>query len=159
MNFDISWLLLAQRGAPRSNLTSGFDLYGYSEGTSDVRTRSELLLKVAAQLRSSKSEYAKLITIEMGKSIAEAEAEKSAVTCEFYAAERPRFLADESVASSASASRVVFDPLGMVLAIMPWNYPFWQLVRFAAPTLAAGNAALLKHASNVPGCAPAHGIL
>ncbi|SSW71993.1 NAD-dependent succinate-semialdehyde dehydrogenase [Achromobacter agilis] len=121
----------------------------------DVRTRSALLLKVAAALRANKTEYARLITVEMGKPIneSEAEIEKSAVTCEFYAAEGPRFLDDESVASNASDSRVVFDPLGVVLAIMPWNYPFWQFVRFAAPALAAGNAAVLKHANNVPGCA------
>ncbi|WP_353174697.1 NAD-dependent succinate-semialdehyde dehydrogenase, partial [Paracandidimonas soli] len=96
-----------------------------------------------------------LITREMGKPITEAEAEieKSAVTCEFYAKTAPVFLADTPVASNASDSRVVFDPLGVVLAIMPWNYPFWQFIRFAAPALAAGNGALLKHANNVPGCA------
>ena len=121
----------------------------------DVEARSRLLLCVAAELRNNKAEYARLISVEMGKPITEADAEieKSAVTCEFYASEAARFLADESIASNASDSRVVFDPLGVVLAVMPWNYPFWQFVRFAAPALAAGNAALLKHANNVPGCA------
>ncbi len=121
----------------------------------DVAVRSALLRKVAAALRAHRAEFALLITTEMGKPIAEAEAEieKSAATCEFYADAAPCFLADQPVASNASDSRVVFDPLGVVLAVMPWNYPFWQFVRFAAPALAAGNAALLKHANNVPGCA------
>jgi succinate-semialdehyde dehydrogenase/glutarate-semialdehyde dehydrogenase len=91
----------------------------------------------------------------MGKPIAEAEAEveKCAWNCDFYAEKAEEFLAPEPVASNASASMVVFDPLGVVLAIMPWNYPFWQLFRFLAPALAAGNGAVLKHASNVPQCA------
>lgn len=120
-----------------------------------VEERASLLLSLAAALRRNSAAYARLITREMGKPITEAEAEieKSAVTCEFYAKTAPIFLADTPVASNAADSRVVFDPLGVVLAIMPWNYPFWQFIRFAAPALAAGNGALLKHANNVPGCA------
>lgn len=120
-----------------------------------IDDRSRLLTDVARVLRAGKSEYAALITAEMGKPIAEAEAEieKCAVTCDFYAEAAPRFLADEPVASNATISEIVFDPLGIVLAIMPWNYPFWQFFRFAAPALAAGNGAILKHANNVPGCA------
>jgi len=120
-----------------------------------IEDRAALLTSLAAVLRKNSAAYADLITREMGKPITEAEAEieKSAVTCAFYAKAAPDFLADMSVASNASDSRVVFDPLGVVLAIMPWNYPFWQFIRFAAPALAAGNGALLKHANNVPGCA------
>ncbi len=120
-----------------------------------VGDRAPLLLAVAAQLRKQQQHYASLITLEMGKPIAEAaaEIEKCVVTCEFYAANAGRLLADEPVASNAAESMVVFDPLGVVLAVMPWNYPFWQFIRFAAPALAAGNAVLLKHASNVPLCA------
>jgi succinate-semialdehyde dehydrogenase/glutarate-semialdehyde dehydrogenase len=122
-----------------------------------VAQRVALLTAVAARLREEKSRYAQLITLEMGKPIVEAEAEieKCAWTCDFYAEKAPQFLADSAVDSGASASRVVFDPLGVVLAIMPWNYPFWQFIRFAAPALAAGNAAMLKHAGNVPQCAMA----
>ena len=120
-----------------------------------VESRCSLLPRVAAVLRKNKAQYARIITLEMGKPIAEAEGEieKCAWTCEFYAQAAPRFLADQAVASNASESGVVFDPLGVLLAIMPWNYPFWQFIRFAAPALAAGNAALLRHASNVPQCA------
>lgn len=120
-----------------------------------VAARATLLTAVAAQLRKEQQRYAALITLEMGKPIVEAEAEieKCAWTCDFYAAQAERYLADETVASAATHSAVVFDPLGLVLAVMPWNYPFWQFIRFAAPALAAGNAAVLKHASNVPQCA------
>ena len=120
-----------------------------------IRERVELLHGFARVLRAGKSRFAELITREMGKPIVEAEAEieKCAVTSEYYAEHAPRFLADELVASNASESAVVFDPLGVVLAIMPWNYPFWQFFRFAAPALAAGNGAILKHANNVPQCA------
>ncbi len=123
----------------------------------DVVTRAGLLTKIADALRAKKSQYARLITLEMGKPLAEAEAEieKCAWTCDFYAEAAPKFLADMPVASNASESSVVFDPLGVVLAVMPWNYPFWQFVRFAAPALAAGNGAILKHAGNVPQCAMA----
>lgn len=120
-----------------------------------VSERVKVLPRIAAALRDGKARYAAMITREMGKPIAEAEAEieKCAWNCDFYAEQAPRFLADEPVASSASESAVVFDPLGVVLAIMPWNYPFWQYFRFAAPALAAGNGAILKHANNVPECA------
>ena len=120
-----------------------------------VIERCKLLSQVAAVLRGKKAEYARLMTLEMGKPITEAEAEieKCAWTCDFYAEAAPRFLADQAVVSNASESAVVFDPLGVVLAIMPWNYPFWQFIRFAAPALAAGNGAVLKHAKNVPACA------
>jgi len=125
----------------------------WSEQT--VESRCALIARVATVLRQNKGEYARLMTLEMGKPITEAEAEieKCAWTCDFYAQAAPGFLADQSVVSNASESMVVFDPLGVLLAIMPWNYPFWQFIRFAAPALAAGNVALLRHASNVPQCA------
>jgi len=120
-----------------------------------VAERVELLAALARELRADKDRYARLITEEMGKPITEAgaEIEKCALTCDYYARNAPEFLADETIESNASHSGIVFDPLGVVLAIMPWNYPFWQFFRFAAPALAAGNGAILKHASNVPGCA------
>lgn len=123
----------------------------------DVRIRCQLLTAVARVFRKSAGHYASLITLEMGKTIVEAEAEidKCAFTCDFYAKNAEQFLSDESVKTNGSESYVVFDPLGVVLAIMPWNYPFWQAIRFAAPALAAGNGVILKHANNVPQCAMA----
>ncbi|WP_225634616.1 NAD-dependent succinate-semialdehyde dehydrogenase [Streptomyces solaniscabiei] len=117
--------------------------------------RSLLLNEIARVLREGRERYAALITAEMGKPITEALAEidKCAYTCEYYAEHAPAQLADRPVASNATESAVVHDPLGLVLAVMPWNYPFWQFFRFAAPALAAGNGALLKHANNVPQCA------
>ncbi|RUW19638.1 NAD-dependent succinate-semialdehyde dehydrogenase, partial [Mesorhizobium sp. M1A.F.Ca.IN.020.06.1.1] len=120
-----------------------------------IARRCRLLAGMARVLRAGKSRYAAMITREMGKPIVEAEAEieKCAYNCDFYAENAARFLADEPVASNATESVVAFDPLGVVLAIMPWNYPFWQFFRFAAPAFAAGNGAILKHANNVPECA------
>jgi succinate-semialdehyde dehydrogenase/glutarate-semialdehyde dehydrogenase len=117
--------------------------------------RARALQHVARALRAQKSRLAALATEEMGKPIVEAEAEveKCAWNCDFYAEQAPSFLADEHVAMNLSDSFVAFEPLGVVLAIMPWNFPFWQVVRFAAPALMAGNGAILKHASNVPRCA------
>lgn len=120
-----------------------------------VSERVKLLSRMAAALRAGKSRYAELIVREMGKPLAEAEAEieKCAYNCDFYAEHAATYLADEPVASNATETLIAFEPLGVVLAIMPWNYPFWQYFRFAAPALAAGNGAILKHAANVPGCA------
>ncbi|WP_193432166.1 aldehyde dehydrogenase family protein [Kribbella sp. ALI-6-A] len=120
-----------------------------------VGERTELLRRLASTLRERSGELALLITQEMGKPLTEAlaEIEKCAVTCEYYAANAIGFLADEPVRSTASQSRIVYDPLGVVLAVMPWNYPFWQFFRFAAPALAAGNGIVLKHANSVPQCA------
>ncbi len=117
--------------------------------------RGALLARLAGVLRERTAEYARLVTSEMGKPLAEAagEIEKCAITCEYYAANAERFLAPEPVETSARESMVVFEPLGTVLGIMPWNYPFWQTIRFMAPALLGGNAAILKHADNVPGCA------
>ena len=117
--------------------------------------RAVPMRRLAALLRERAGRYAPLITLEMGKPIAEAKAEieKCASTCEFYAENAARFLRDEPVETNARRSLVAFEPLGIVLAVMPWNYPFWQVVRFAAPALMAGNGAVLKHASNVPQCA------
>jgi succinate-semialdehyde dehydrogenase/glutarate-semialdehyde dehydrogenase len=117
--------------------------------------RKELMLNVASILRNKKNQFAKLMTDEMGKVISESEAEveKSAWVCAYYAENAKKFLNDEIIESDAKKSFVSFEPLGPVLAVMPWNFPFWQVFRFAAPALMAGNAGLLKHASNVPGCA------
>lgn len=117
--------------------------------------RSTLTRRAAAYLRQQKARLATLITQEMGKPIGEAEAEieKCAWGCDFYAENAERFLTKMPVETDASESYVAFEPLGPILAIMPWNFPFWQVFRFAAPALMAGNTALLKHASNVPQCA------
>ena len=118
--------------------------------------RSEVVQAVADVLRRRKDEFAALITAEMGKPVvqAEAEIEKCAWTCEYFAAEGKHSLADQSVPTGdGQTTFVTFEPLGVVLAVEPWNFPFWQVVRFAAPALVAGNGAVLKHAPNVTGCA------
>jgi acyl-CoA reductase-like NAD-dependent aldehyde dehydrogenase len=124
-------------------------------GASPFGARAESLHQVAGLLRERQPELSRLMSLEMGKLIGEAEAEveKCAWVCDYYAEHGKAFLADETVESDASRSLVVFQPLGTVLAIMPWNFPLWQLFRCAAPALAAGNTVLLKHASNVPQCA------
>ncbi len=117
--------------------------------------RAALLVRAAGALEGRKEHWARTMTLEMGKTFksAVAEAEKCALACRFYAENAERFLADEEVEASPRRSFVRFLPLGPVLAVMPWNFPFWQVFRFAAPALMAGNVALLKHASNVPQCA------
>ena len=117
--------------------------------------RAEKLSALAELLVSGAASYAELMANEMGKPVGEgrAEVEKCAWVCRFYAENGARFLADELIASDAEKSYVAHRPLGIVLAVMPWNFPFWQVLRFGAPTLMAGNGALLKHASNVTGCA------
>ncbi|HUO83040.1 MAG TPA: NAD-dependent succinate-semialdehyde dehydrogenase [Gammaproteobacteria bacterium] len=120
-----------------------------------VQARAQRLSAVAALLRERRDKLARLMTTEMGKLIGEARAEieKCAWACDFYAGNAARFLADEPVETDAGRSFVTYQPLGAVLAVMPWNFPFWQVFRFAAPALAAGNVGLLKHASNVSLCA------
>ena len=122
-----------------------------------LEDRVERLRGLAARLREREAEYAELMSREMGKPLAEGEGEvqKCAWVCDYYAENAAEFLADEVIESDASRSFVTYQPLGVVLAIMPWNFPFWQVIRFAAPTLIAGNAAILKHAPNVTGCAMA----
>jgi len=117
--------------------------------------RGLLLQRVAELLEEQKGKYAELMAREMGKPLAqgESEAEKCAWVCNYYADNAEDFLEEEVLKSDASKSYVTFNPLGTVLAIMPWNFPFWQLFRFGAPALMAGNAVILKHAPNVTGCA------
>lgn len=117
--------------------------------------RAELMYRVADILEDKKKTYAKLMTREMGKLYRDAiaEAEKCAWVCRYYAENAARFLAEEVKASDASRSYVRFEPLGVILAIMPWNFPFWQVFRCAVPAIMSGNTVLLKHASNVPGSA------
>ena len=124
------------------------------QATSMVK-RSEMMHRAAEVLRTRSDELAGLITLEMGKLLkeAKAEVEKCAWVCDYYAEQGPAFLADDLIESDAARSLIAYQPLGTVLAVMPWNFPFWQVMRFAAPTLMAGNTGVLKHASNVPQCA------
>lgn len=156
------------------NPYTGKDLYGFPElsekelkaavqradqaftswKTRALQERCSLLGRAGAVLRSRKNEWAHTITLEMGKPIAQAHAEieKCAWLCDYYAEEAPGQLREEYFETDAARSYVRFDPMGVVLGVMPWNYPFWQVFRFAAPALTAGNTALLKHASNVWKC-------
>jgi succinate-semialdehyde dehydrogenase/glutarate-semialdehyde dehydrogenase len=120
-----------------------------------VTERADLLKKAGQVLRDNTETYARMITLEMGKPITESRAEinKCAWVCDYYADNAVEFLKDEIIETDAQKSFVRHDPIGCVLAIMPWNFPFWQVFRFAAPTLVAGNTGLLKHSSNVFGCA------
>jgi succinate-semialdehyde dehydrogenase/glutarate-semialdehyde dehydrogenase len=119
------------------------------------KERGKLFKAIAVQLRKEKEKLAKLATAEMGKPIQQSmdEVEKCAKTFEFYAKEGPKFLADEIIETDARKSYVSYQPLGTVLAIMPWNFPYWQVFRAMGPALMAGNSMVLKHASNVSGCA------
>ena len=120
-----------------------------------IERRTAVLAKAAEALRRGSRDLAATVTREMGKPIgqSEAEIEKCALGCDYYATHAAAHLAPEVVGTDADRSYVCYEPLGAVLAIMPWNFPFWQVFRFAAPALAAGNVAVLKHAPNVPGCA------
>lgn len=122
---------------------------------SSFSTRAEMMNRAADVLERDKSELGKLMTLEMGKPLKAAigEAEKCAWVCRYYAENAHHHLADQIVETNATKSYVHFQPLGPILAVMPWNFPFWQVFRFAAPALMAGNVGLLKHASNVPQCA------
>lgn len=117
--------------------------------------RAEMMTRAAEILEKNKDAFGRLMTQEMGKTLRSAvqEAEKCALGCHFYAENAEKFLAREEAKSNATRTYVLYQPLGPVLAVMPWNFPFWQVFRFAAPALMAGNVALLKHASNVPQCA------
>ncbi|MFC5269814.1 NAD-dependent succinate-semialdehyde dehydrogenase [Adhaeribacter terreus] len=117
--------------------------------------RAELMRFCEGELSGNTEKYAQIITMEMGKPIQEALAEvkKCATVCEYYAAHAETFLADKQIKTGATRSYIAYEPLGIVLAVMPWNFPFWQVFRFAAPAIMAGNVGILKHASNVPQCA------
>jgi len=123
--------------------------------TSDFGHRARLMRAAAGVLRARQAEFAALMTQEMGKPVSDglAEIEKCAANCDYFAQHAAAFLAPQPIDMGGPEAFVTFNPLGVVLAVMPWNFPFWQVFRFAAPTLMAGNAAVLKHASNVPGCA------
>jgi succinate-semialdehyde dehydrogenase/glutarate-semialdehyde dehydrogenase len=121
----------------------------------DFPTRATRMRKAAELLRERARDLGKLAAEEMGKPIKDgiAEVNKCALACDYYADNADKFLADQIVEDAARKAFVAFQPIGVVLAVMPWNFPFWQVIRFAAPALMAGNASVLKHASNVPGCA------
>ena len=120
-----------------------------------IHERATLMRRAAQLLRENSAIYGQLISCEMGKVFKEAEAEvkKCALVCDYYAEQAAMMLADEDVITGAKHSFISYQPLGVVLAVMPWNFPFWQVFRFAAPALMAGNTCLLKHANNVCGCA------
>jgi len=119
-----------------------------------INERTKLLSKVAKLLIERQEQYAQLITEEMGKPISQSldEIKKCAWVCDFYVKNAEQFLADELIETDADESFISNDPMGTILAVMPWNYPFWQVIRFAVPTLTAGNTVVFKHASNVTGC-------
>lgn len=121
----------------------------------DIEHRTQLLINVGNILEERLEPLSKLITLEMGKPIQESRAEinKCIFLCDFYTTNAEEFLADQIIKTDAQESFISYDPLGVILAIMPWNFPFWQVLRFAIPTLAAGNTVVVKHASNVTGCA------
>jgi succinate-semialdehyde dehydrogenase/glutarate-semialdehyde dehydrogenase len=126
-----------------------------AERKTSFAERAKRMTKAAQILESGKEKFGKLMTLEMGKpyKAAVAEAAKCATACRYYAENAERFLADEVVETGAKKSFIRYLPIGPILAVMPWNFPFWQVIRFAAPALMAGNVGLLKHASNVPQCA------
>src|SRR3984885_15127408 len=123
--------------------------------TTPFAERAAKMMRIAEILEKEKDECAHLMTLEMGKPLkaAVAEAQKCATGCRYYAQNAEKFLADEMVEVGAKRSFIRYLPIGPILAIMPWNFPFWQVFRFVAPALMAGNVGLLKHASNVPQCA------
>lgn len=127
----------------------------FSYSKTSFAQRAEWINNAANILEENKEFYARTMTLEMGKTLASAisEVEKCAWVCRYYAKNAAAFLEDELVATDASKSMIVYRPLGVVVAVMPWNYPMWQVFRFAAPALMAGNVGILKHASNVPQCA------
>lgn len=122
-----------------------------------VKKRVKLIEKLGEKLLEEKKEYARLMTSEMGKPILQsvAEIEKCAACCKYYAENSKKFLRDDVIKSDYEDSRVVAEPLGVVYAVMPWNFPFWQVIRCAVPAITAGNAVILKHAESVPGCSVA----
>jgi succinate-semialdehyde dehydrogenase / glutarate-semialdehyde dehydrogenase len=141
-----------------AEIAAKLDLAGKTFGEyrqTSFAQRSHWLEQVATILDQQKTDFGKLMTLEMGKPLkaAIAEVEKCALVCRYYAENAPGFLADVTIKTDASHSFVKYQPLGVILAVMPWNFPFWQVFRFAAPALMAGNVGLLKHASNVPQCA------
>lgn len=142
---EVSEKLLVAEGAFQSWKKTSFE------------ERSALLIKLGEVLRNRKQDLAELMAIEMGKPFEQgiAEVEKCAFCCDYYAQHAAQFLQKQLIQTDASKSFVSFQPLGVILAIMPWNFPFWQVLRFFCPTIMAGNTAVLKHASNVPGCAMA----
>ena len=135
-------------------LQRGADTFSSYRRTT-FKERESMMIRAAEILETEKNDFARLMTVEMGKPIkgAVGEAEKCAWVCRYYAETARQYLADQLVETNAKKSYVRFQPLGPVLAVMPWNFPFWQVFRFAAPALMAGNVGLLKHASNVPQCA------
>lgn len=138
-----------------SNIISGsYNAFIYWKET-DFKTRALYMKNAANILRNRKDTLAEIMTLEMGKPInqSKAEIEKCASVCDYYSENAETFLADDLVITEASKSYITYRPLGVILAVMPWNFPFWQVFRFAAPNLMAGNAGVLKHSSNVTGCA------
>ena len=138
----------------KNAISTAHEAFGDYRKTS-FEQRAGWMLKAADILEQDKADFAKIMTLEMGKPYKSALAEvgKCALVCRYYADKAAEFLADVSVETDASKSFVKYQPLGVILAVMPWNFPFWQVFRFVAPTLMAGNVGLLKHASNVPQCA------
>ena len=138
-----------------STIIDSADKRFYKWRESTFAERKKLMLAAASELLKNKREYAEMMTLEMGKPISQAiaEVEKCASVCEYYAENAEEQLKNEVIKTDAHKSYVSYEPLGVVLAVMPWNYPFWQVFRFAAPALMAGNIGILKHASNVFGSA------